>query len=79
MIVMAPISSTAATLSHTSHAGGTANVLCLIARDAFMNSDDERNLPIFRRDRQGLVGGVDRAAPFQRLRLERKAWPAVAG
>ena len=73
MIVMAPSSSTAATLSYTSHAGGTANVLCLIARDAFMGSDDKRNLAIFRRDRQGLVGGVDRAAPFQRLRLERKA------
>lgn len=60
-------------LSYTSHAGGTANVLHPIAKDVFMGSDDERNLLIFRRDRQGHVEALIERRKFNDLRLRRAA------
>lgn len=59
-------------LDYTSHAGGKANVMHPIARDVFMGSDDERNLLIFRRDRQGRVEALIERRKFNDLRLSRE-------
>jgi hypothetical protein len=67
------VSEHAGVLGYTTHPGGTTNVLHAIAKDVFMGSDDERNLLIFRRDRQGRVEALIERRKFNDLRLERKA------
>ena len=58
-------------LGYTTHAGGPVNVLQPVAKDVFMGSDDERNLIIFRRDRQGHVDALIERRKFNDLRLVR--------